>query len=89
MAANPTYWPDNVSFKRFLRELNRKINYVPPFQQPIPSAETPGERESAPQAMRLGAWVLEVTDAGDLIARNDNGQVTLLAQAQASEGDHG
>ncbi len=81
----PHAWPENVAFKRLVRDLWRKRDYVPPYQQPSPTlAPAPALLSSttdAPEAtgVRIGGWVLDVNEQGDLMARHDNGQTQVLA----------
>lgn len=92
---NPMYWPDTVAFKRLVRDLARQSNYVPPWQEPTPpevAAVASGDETPAgtapTQQIRIGEWVLDSDDAGNLVARRDNGQVHLIALVD--EGDqHG
>ena len=97
MAINPVYWPDSVAFKRLIRELTRQANYVAPYQDPTPpppsvaaaavtaSDDATGEPADPQPVVRVGAWVLEAAENGDLIARHDSGAVRTIATAQEGQ----
>lgn len=88
----PHAWPENVAFKRLVRDLWRRRDYVPPYQQPEPT-QTPAPALMVGTAQgpdttgnRIGAWVLDVNEHGDLIARHDSGQTQVVALR--TEGTH-
>lgn len=93
---NPSYLPESVAFKRLLRDLTRQANYVPPFQErTTPLALTPraaesDEADAAPaQTFRIGAWVFQSNENGDVVARHDNGTEREIAALPEGEAQHG
>jgi len=97
VAINPAYWPESVAFKRLVRDLTRQANYVPPYQDnaapptglaAAAAEETPEQPAGSLPVVRIGPWVLEAADNGDLIARHDTGTVRTIATVQEGP-DHG
>lgn len=88
-------WPENVAFKRMIRELLRAQQYVPPKQQPTGTASSPESTDAASAStpanlpatpVRIGNWTLDQSTSGDLIARHTSGhEVTIAAIPQ---GEH-
>jgi len=90
----PHAWPEDVAFKRLIRDLWRRRDYVPPYQQPEPTqapapAQVTAFAGSNTAPVRVGGWVLDVNEHGDLIARHDTGQTQLLALLTEGTDTHG
>lgn len=83
-------WPENVAFKRILREIVRAQQYVPPKQPlgtgPPPegaavsadsSSTRPNVKAAAP--VRIGSWTLDEDADGNLVARHIAGYEQTIA----------
>lgn len=89
-------WPENVAFKRMLREIVRAQQYVPPTQPlgtgPAPedaavtadSSFAPPEVKAA-EPVRIGSWTLDEDADGNFVARHITGYEETIAALPEGE----